>query len=134
MTKHNRIARGVTALMLCLAVLVTLQATASAAPVTETKAKLHAKLLDTKVKVDAKARIKGVLDVDTRSADARTLEPIIVQRLVAGVWINLMTADCRPNYTFRLSVSFTIAAEYSLRVYHPTTAVFSNTLLLSVIT
>lgn len=133
MTKHNRIARGVIALVLCLATLVTTSATAQAAPVTEAKAKLHAKLLDSKVKVNEKARLKGVLDVDTRSADGRTLEPIVVQRLVAGVWVDVLSTTCRPNYTFRLSLSFTVAAHYQLRVYSPTTTVFSSTLLLKVV-
>lgn len=133
MTKHNRIARGVLALVLCLATFVTLTATASAAPETEAKAKLHATLLDSKVKVNDKARLKGVLDVDTRSADGRTLEPIVVQRLVAGVWVDVLSTDCRPNYTFRLSLSFSIAAQYSLRVYSPTSSVFSATLLLNVV-
>ena len=133
MTKHNRIARGVIALVLCLATLVTLTATSSAVPATEAKAKLHAKLLDNKVKVNDKARIKGELEIDSKSYDGRTLEPIVVQRLVAGAWVNVLTTDCRPNYTFRLSVSFTIAADYQLRVYHPTTAVFSSTLFLKVV-
>ena len=130
MTKHNRITRVVIALLLCLATFVTLSATASA---TESKAKLHAKLLDSKVKVDKEARIKGSLDVDSRSADDRTLEPIVVQRLVAGVGVNVYTTDCRPNYTFRLSVSFSLAADDQLRVYSPTMAVFSSTLLLRVV-
>lgn len=133
MTKHNRISRGVIALVLCLATFVTLTATASAAPATETKAKLHATLLDSKVKVNDKARLKGVLDLDTRSADGRTLEPIVVQRLVAGVWVNVLSTDCRPNYTFRLTLSFSVAAQYPLRVYSPTTSLFSATLLLNVI-
>lgn len=133
MTKHNRIIRGVLALVLCLATFVTTSATASAAPEAEAKAKVHATLLDSKVKVNEKARIKGVLDVDSRSAVDRTLEPIVVQRLVAGAWVNVYTTDCRPNYTFRLSVSFSISAQYQLRVYHPTTAVFSSTLLLNVV-
>lgn len=133
MTKHNRIARGVIALALCLATFATLTATASAAPATEARAKLHAKLLDSKVKVNAKARVKGVLDVDTRSADARSLEPIVVQHLVADVWVDVLSTDCRPNHTFRLSLSFTVAAQYRLRVYSPTTTAISGTLLLNVV-
>jgi hypothetical protein len=133
MTKHNRIARGVLALVLCLATFVTSSVTASAAPEAEAKAKLHATLLDSKVKVNEKARIKGVLDIDSRSAADRTLEPIVVQRLVAGVWVNVYTTDCRPNYTFRLNISFSISAQYQLRVYSPTTTVFSSTLLLNVV-
>lgn len=113
--------------LLCLFALVAGPAAGSAAATTDGKTKLSAELLDKKVKVNGKARIKGELEVDSRS-----LEPIVVQKLVAGVWVDLFSSDCRPNYTFRLSVSFSVAASYSLRVYHPATAVFSSTLLLTV--
>jgi hypothetical protein len=133
MTKHNRFARGVLVLLLCLATLTTSSAVASATPVAEHKTKLDATLLDSKVKVNDKARIKGKLEVDGRSFDGRTLTPIVVQRLVAGVWVDVLTTDCRPNFTFRLNVSFSIAAQYQLRVYSPTNTVFSSTLLLNVV-
>jgi hypothetical protein len=116
--------------LLCLVALVAGPATVPASATTDGKAKLSAELLDKKVKVNSKARIKGQLDIDTR--DGRSLEPIIVQKLVAGVWVNVLTTDCRPNYTFHLNVSFSIAADYSLRVYYPTTAVASATLFLTV--
>jgi hypothetical protein len=127
MTKHVRL---LVTLALCLATLVVGPASAPAGATTDGKTKLSATLLDKKVKVNGKARIKGELEVGAR--DGRSQEPIIVQKLEAGVWVNVLTTDCRPNYTFRLNVSFSIAAEYSLRVYHPTTAVFSSTLLLTV--
>jgi hypothetical protein len=127
MTKHVRL---LVTLALCLATLVVGPTSAPAGATTDGKTKLSATLLDKKVKVNGKARIKGELEVDTR--DGRSQEPIIVQKLEAGVWVNILTTDCRPNYTFRLNVSFSIAAEYSLRVYHPSTAVFSSTLLLTV--
>lgn len=133
MTKHNRFARGVLVLLLCLATLTATSAVASATPVPEHKTKLDATLLDSKVKVNDKARIKGRLDVDSRSFDGRTLTPIVVQRLVAGVWVDVLSTDCRPNYTFRLNVTFSIAAQYQLRVYSPTTTVFSSTLFLNVV-
>lgn len=117
------------ATLLCLTVLFVGSATGPAAATTDGKTKLDATLLDKKVKVDAKARIKGELET---SGDARSLTPIVVQKLVAGVWVNVYTTDCRPNYTFRLNISFSIAAEYSLRVYHPSTTVFSSTMLLTV--
>ena len=124
MTKHARL---LVALALCLATIVASPAASPAGATTDGKTRLSATLLDKKVKTDKPARIKGQLDVD-----ARSLEPIVVQKLVAGVWVNVLTTDCRPNYTFRLNVSFSVAAEYSLRVYHPATAVFSSTLLLTV--
>jgi hypothetical protein len=124
--------------VLCLVVLASLltgpvaSATANGVDGADGKAKLEASLLDKKVKVNAKARIKGQLDLED-GGDARALEPIIIQKLTAGVWVNVSTTDCRPNYTFRLNVSFSIAAQYSLRVYHPTTTVYSSTMLLTVI-
>lgn len=123
--------RFLAAVGLLLAALVAGPSVASACADTDGKAKLYAELLDKKVKVDAKAKMKGVLEVD--EADGRLLTPIVVQKLVAGVWVNVYTTDCRPNYTFRLSISFSVAAEYSLRVYHPSTTVYSNIMLLTVI-
>jgi hypothetical protein len=116
--------------VLCLVALVASPVAGSAAATTDGKTKLSAELLDKKVKVNSKARIKGMLEVESR--DGRSLEPIVVQKLVAGAWVDLYTTDCRPNYTFRLSVSFSVAADYYLRLYHPATAVFSSTLLLTV--
>jgi hypothetical protein len=133
MTKRTHFARCLAALALCLATVVAAPATTSAAPTvaeTPAKAKLEAKLLDSKVKVNAVARIHGRLDLDARSAQ---WEPIIVQHLVAGVWVDLLSTSCRPNYTFRLGVSFSVSAQYTLRVYNPTTTVHSSTFLLAVV-
>jgi hypothetical protein len=119
------------AVALFLAMVAAGPATATATATTDGKAKLSATLMDKKVKVNDKARIKGELEID--DAGARTLTPIVVQKLVAGVWVDVLTSDCRPNYTFRLSVSFSVSATYSLRVYHPTTSVYSNTMVLAVL-
>jgi hypothetical protein len=118
------------AVALCLA-LVAAGPVTTATATTDGKAKLSATLLDKKVKVNKDARIKGELEM--ADAGARTLTPIVVQKLVAGVWVDVTTSTCRPNYTFRLSVSFSVSAEYSLRVYHPSTSVYSNTMVLAVI-
>ncbi|MBC6447990.1 hypothetical protein [Actinokineospora xionganensis] len=131
MTKHAPITRLLTALMLCCAMLVPMTGTAAATPAApataehdatadKVKAKVNAKLLDTKVKVNADARIDGKLELPKNNA--RSLELIVVQRLVAGAWVDVSTGSCRPNYSFRLSVSFSIAATYTLRVYYPETA------------
>jgi hypothetical protein len=128
--------------MLCIASLVATSATASAVTsatsstagattAAPAKAKIKAELLDKKVKVNANARIRGELDLD--AAGQRALEPIVVQRLSAGVWVDVLTTTCLPNFTFRLRVSFSIAANYSLRVYHPTTQVSSNVFVLAVL-
>jgi hypothetical protein len=124
-------ARFLATVGLLLAVLVAGPSVTSAGAETDGKAKLTASLLDKKVKANDKARMKGELEVE--DAGGRSLTPIVVQKLVAGVWVNVYTTDCRPNYTFRLSVSFSVAAQYSLRVYHPSTTVYSNVMLLTVI-
>jgi hypothetical protein len=122
--------RVLLAVALCLAMVAAGPATTALAT-TDGKAKLSATLLDKKVKANDKARIKGELEME--DPGARTLTPIVVQKLVAGVWVDVTTSTCRPNYTFRLNVSFSISAEYSLRVYHPSTSVYSNTMVLAVI-
>lgn len=119
------------AVALCLAMVAAGPVTTIATATTDGKAKLSATLLDKKVKANDKARIKGELEME--DAGARTLTPIVVQKLVAGVWVDVTTSTCRPNYTFRLSVSFSISAEYSLRIYHPSTSVYSNTMVLAVL-
>ena len=123
--------RVLLAVALCLAMVAAGPVTTAATATTEGKTKLSATLLDKKVKANDKARIKGELEME--DTGARTLTPIIVQKLVAGVWVDVTTSSCRPNYTFRLNVSFSISAEYSLRIYHPSTSVYSNTMVLAVI-
>jgi hypothetical protein len=137
-----RIARRLVApLVFCLALTIVPMSAYAAAEVAKPPANvtLSADLLDTKVKVNGKARIKGRLDVATPvSARAQTgLELVVVQRLEAGVWVDVTTGRCLPNSSFRLSVSFSLAAEYTLRMYHPATqlyaAAYSNVFLLTVI-
>lgn len=131
MTKHTGITRVLAAIVFCLVAVVSAPAAAPAqAAEVPPKAKLEAKLLDSKVKVNAKARIHGKLDIDTRAA---ALEPVVVQRLEAGVWVDVLASTCRPNQSFRLSVSFSISATITLRLFNPTTAVVSNTLQLTVL-
>jgi hypothetical protein len=131
MTNHTRITRCLAALVLCLVAIVMTPAVSSAAPAAAPPtAKLEAKLLDSKVKVNSKARIRGKLDLDVRAA---ALEPVVVQRLEAGVWVDVQSTTCRPNNSFLLSVSFSISASYTLRLFHPTTAVVSTNLVLTVL-
>lgn len=133
MTKHT--ARWLLALATCAMMIVAPTATATPREATTAevaaKAKLSASLLDTKVKVNGKARIRAKLDLP--DAPGRGLELVVVQKLVAGVWLDVLTTDCRPNDTFRLRVSFSVAAQYTLRLYHPSTAVASASLSLTVI-
>jgi hypothetical protein len=127
MNSQSRIARLLAALTICCVALVMMPATASASvePIKPpAKVKVSAKLLDTKVKVNGKARIQGRMDVELPVRGG--LELIVVQELRAGVWVDLQSSSCRPNATFRLSVSFSLVSWYTLRVYHPETALFAS--------
>lgn len=136
MNTPKRTARWLAALATCAMVVAAPVPAASATtpdPATTevaAKAKLTAKLLDSKVKAHGKARVRGKLELP---ADARGLELVVVQKLVAGVWVDVLTSSCRPNATFRLSLSFSVTGWYSLRVYHPATTVASATLSLNVV-
>jgi hypothetical protein len=94
--------------------------------------KVGAALDKGKVKVNEKANLKGRLDLDpSDAADARAdladgSEPVVVQKLEAGVWVNLTTASCRPNGAFSLNLSFAVAAKLSLRVFHPETDLYAE--------
>ncbi|OXM45248.1 hypothetical protein CFP71_38930 [Amycolatopsis thailandensis] len=95
------------------------------------KVKLEAKADKSKVKVGEETKLKGRLDVIADSADgdgdsADALELIIVQKLVAGVWVDLSNGSCRPNGSFVLSLSFSVKASLTLRVYHPETALYAS--------
>lgn len=131
MNTQSRIARLLVALTMCCVALVFMSmstAPASASPDATGKlpvhVKLNAKLLDTQVKVNAKARVHGRLAVAlpiSVGVTARGLQLLVVQQLKAGVWVDVNTGHCRPNATFKLSISFSLAAQYTLRVYHPPT-------------
>jgi hypothetical protein len=141
MSTSTRIARRLVALLVfCLALMITpMSAHAATAAKPPAKVTVSATLLDTKVKVNGKARIKGRLDVESPLAarGASALELVVVQQLKAGLWVDLAPSRCYPNSTFRMSVSFSVAADYTLRVYHPATelyaAAYSSTFVLTVI-
>ncbi|MEV7552504.1 hypothetical protein AB0N89_23075 [Amycolatopsis sp. NPDC089917] len=88
-----------------------------------------------KVKIEAKAdksKVKGRLDVvaDSAAGEGRdatgALELIVVQKLVAGVWVDLSNGSCKPNGSFVLSLSFSVKASLTLRVYHPETTLYAS--------
>ncbi len=127
------------------ALATTASATGSAASVSTVadthkgKVKLDAKLAKDHVKVNEKVDLKGNLKVldATRADGTETLEAVIVQQLQAGVWVNLANTSCRPNGGFSFSLSFSLSATISLRLYHPETTLYaaaysSSTLLLHV--
>lgn len=146
MKRQPRLARRLAALIMCGIALVMMSTTAttaaSAAPQAAVstgaatkpppaREKLSAKLLDTKVKVNAKARIQGRLDVLHPMRDG--FELVVVQELRAGVWVDLQPARCQPNIRFTIRVSFSVVARYTLRVIHPTSSLSSETFVLAVL-
>jgi hypothetical protein len=110
-----------------------LAAPATAAPITASaeagkgKVKLDGKLAKDHVKVGEKVSLKGNLNVlDAARADGtQTLEAVIVQQLQAGLWVNLANTSCRPNGGFSFSLSFSLSATISLRLYHPETTLYA---------
>ncbi|MFC4081197.1 hypothetical protein [Amycolatopsis samaneae] len=135
----SRTGRVLSALVLCCLVagLAPATATATAAPapapssatLAKGKVKVDAKLDKAKVKKGEKVKLNGKLSVeapagrDTVTGD----EPLIVQQQVsAGAWVDIATSSCRPNGGFSLSLSFTVSASLSLRVYHPETTIYAS--------
>ncbi|MGW4522711.1 hypothetical protein [Amycolatopsis sp. NPDC004378] len=88
------------------------------------QAKVDAKADKTRVKVGEQTKIKGSFaDLGGQESIAGG-EPVIVQQLQAGVWVDLTTGTCRPNGNFVFSLSFSVRASLSLRVYHPETDLY----------
>ncbi|MBB5856672.1 hypothetical protein ACFQ05_27670 [Amycolatopsis umgeniensis] len=90
------------------------------------KVKLEAKADKSKVKVGEETKLKGRLDVIAEGDGADALELIIVQKLVAGVWVDLSNGSCKPNGKFVLSLSFSVKASLTLRVFHPETEIYAS--------
>ncbi|SFA93617.1 hypothetical protein SAMN05216266_102315 [Amycolatopsis marina] len=139
---QHRIRRSLVALLAGCALLATAPGAALAAPVGtdgtgthsiagKKKVKVDAKLDKSKVKVNEKVKLKGKLDVQAPLRASGTdgvtsLEPLVVQRLVAGVWVDLTSTSCRPNGSYQLKLSFQVQAEIKLRVYHPETTLYAS--------
>ncbi|HKN52500.1 MAG TPA: hypothetical protein VJX66_08370 [Amycolatopsis sp.] len=86
------------------------------------KVKLEAGAEKAQVKAGESTKIKGRLDaLEGGLQSLGSSEPIIVQRLDLSThtWINVASGSCRPNGAFSLSLSFSLRASLSLRVYHP---------------
>jgi hypothetical protein len=88
------------------------------------KAKLEAKAEKTRVKVGEETKIKGSFADLGGQESVSGGEPVIVQQLKAGVWVDLTTGTCKPNGVFKFSVSFNIRANVTLRVFHPETELY----------
>ncbi|PXY20687.1 hypothetical protein [Prauserella muralis] len=119
--------RLVAALLACLVVLVPTTAASATEAGPKGQVKVHAKAEKDVVKAGEKVKIKGKLDVVPGArSDSGGLEPVIVQKLQAGVWVDVSTGWCRPNGGFSLSLSFSLSASLSLRVYHPETHLYAS--------
>ena len=100
---------------------------ASAAPAApKSKVHLHANADKDTVRVGEQVKIDGGLDVLTEPRIDGGTEPVVVQSLQGGVWVDLSTGSCRPNGTFRIDLTFSLSARLTLRVYHPETSIYAS--------
>jgi len=124
----NLVSALVVACAVALAVPAVAAAAAGPAPAAvqghKHQAKLDANADKTHVKVGEETKIKGSFADLGRQESFTGGEPVIVQQLQAGVWVNLSTGTCRPNGNFVFSLSFSVRASLSLRVYHPETDLY----------
>lgn len=88
------------------------------------KAKVEAKADKSRVKVGEETKIRGSFADLGGQESLSGGEPVIVQQLQAGVWVNLSTGTCRPNGNFVFSLSFSLRATVTLRVFHPETDLY----------
>lgn len=115
------------ALLVGCAMLITVPAAATAAPAApKAKVALHAKADKNQVRAGEKVKINGGLDVLREPRLDGGTEPVVVQSLQAGAWVDLTTGSCHPNGTFSLNLSFSVAAQLTLRVYHPETSLYAS--------
>jgi len=89
------------------------------------KVKVDGKLSKDHVKVNEKVDLKGNLQVLDAARTDQTVEAVIVQQLQAGAWVNIADTTCRPNGGFSLSLSFSLSATVSLRLFHPETTLYA---------
>ncbi|MET8997031.1 hypothetical protein [Amycolatopsis sp. NPDC004169] len=108
-----------------------LAAPAGAAPLSSAteagkkKVKVDGKLAKDHVKVGEKVDLKGNLQVLETARSEASVETVIVQQLQAGAWVNIADTTCRPNGGFSLSLSFSLSATVSLRLFHPETSLYA---------
>jgi len=108
-----------------------LAAPAGAAPLSSAtqagkgKVKVDGKLSKDHVKVNEKVDLKGNLKVLDAARSEGSVEAVIVQQLQAGAWVNIADTTCRPNGGFSLSLSFSLSATVSLRLFHPETTLYA---------
>ncbi|SFW90152.1 hypothetical protein [Amycolatopsis australiensis] len=88
------------------------------------KAKIEAKADKTRVKVGEETKIKGSFADLGGQESVAGAEPVVVQQLQGGVWVDLTSGTCRPNGNFVFSLTFSVRASLTLRVYHPETDLY----------
>ncbi|MDS0139713.1 MULTISPECIES: hypothetical protein [unclassified Amycolatopsis] len=98
---------------------------ASATEAGKGKVKVEGKLGKDHVKVGEKVDLKGNLKVLDAARSEGSVETVVVQQLQAGAWVNIADTTCRPNGGFSLSLSFSLSATVSLRLYHPETTLYA---------
>ncbi|MGW4060480.1 hypothetical protein ACWEGE_19500 [Amycolatopsis sp. NPDC004747] len=98
---------------------------ASATEAGKDKVKVEGKLGKDHVKVGEKVDLKGNLQVLEAARSEASVETVIVQQLQAGAWVNIADTTCRPNGGFSLSLSFSVSATVSLRLFHPETTLYA---------
>ncbi|GAA0616574.1 hypothetical protein GCM10010174_38190 [Kutzneria viridogrisea] len=130
---RSRTHRLLAAALVGCAALLAVPGTAAAAPVAvHSPAKKHltisAKPVKDHVKVHEKTQVKGRLDIKPSARSAEDLELLVVQRLQAGVWIDLGGTEtpCQPNGNFSVDLSFDVSAELTLRVFHPDSSLYAE--------
>ncbi|SDX60519.1 hypothetical protein SAMN05421504_103235 [Amycolatopsis xylanica] len=106
------------------AIAPTMSATAHAS--NKHKLKIEAGVSKSRIKLGETTKVTGSLK-ETGGLESAAIEggePIVVQRLAGNVWVDVASGTCRPNGNFSLSVSFSLRASLTLRVYHPETDLY----------
>ena len=114
------------ALMVGCAMLIAAPAASAAPAAPKSKVTLHAKADRDSVRAGEKVKINGSLDVLMEPRMDGGTEPVVVQSLQAGVWVDLSTGSCHPNGSFSINLSFSMSAQLTLRVYHPETGIYAS--------
>ena len=121
----SSVRRALIALMVGCAMLIATPAASAVPAAPKSKVHINAKADKDSVRVGEKVKINGGLDVLTQPRIDGGTEPVVVQSLQAGVWVDLSTGSCRPNGAFRIDLSFSVSARLTLRVYHPETSSYA---------
>ncbi|NKQ54795.1 hypothetical protein HFP15_18075 [Amycolatopsis sp. K13G38] len=118
--------RTLVALLVGCAMLIAVPAANAAPAAPKAKVAVHAKAEKDRVRVGEKLKIDGSLDLARESRIDGGTEPVVVQSLQGGMWVDLDSDSCHPDGTFGISVSFDFSAQLTLRVFHPETDLYAS--------